>query len=42
LQQSCLKAWKGDNANVAQAQSTLLERARANSLACAGSYARAA
>jgi len=42
LQQSCLKAWKGDQANVAAAQAALLERARANSAACAGAYKKKA
>jgi fructose-bisphosphate aldolase, class I len=42
LQQSCLKAWKGDQANVATAQAILLERARANSAACAGAYKKKA
>ena len=42
LQQSCLKAWKGDQANIAAAQAALLERARANSAACAGAYKKKA
>ena len=42
LQQSCLKAWQGDARNVSAAQAVLLERAQANSDACAGSYAKAA
>ncbi len=42
LQQSCLKAWQGDAGNVAAAQTVLLERARANSAASAGTYAEAA
>ena len=42
LQQSCLKAWQGDARNVSAAQAILLERAQANSAACAGSYAKAA
>ena len=42
LQQSCLKAWQGDARNVSAAQAVLLERAQANSAACAGSYAKAA
>ena len=42
LQQSCLKAWQGDAGNVTPAQAVLLERAQANSAACAGSYAKAA
>lgn len=39
LQQSCLKAWKGDKANVAAAQAELLKRAKANSEAQQGIYA---
>ena len=42
LQQSALSAWKGDSANVAAGQQAFLERARANSQACAGTYSRAA
>jgi len=42
LQQSCLKAWQGNARNVSAAQAVLLERAQANSAACAGSYAMAA
>ena len=42
LQQSCLKTWQGDARNVSAAQAVLLERAQANSAACAGSYAKAA
>eukprot|EP01039_Chlorochromonas_danica_P007619 gene7619-8421_t len=38
LQQSTLKAWKGESANVPAAQAVLLERARANSLANLGKY----
>lgn len=38
LQQSVLKAWKGDAANVAAAQATLLERAKANGAASKGTY----
>ena len=38
LQQSALQAWKGDAGNIANAQATLFERARANSQACAGVY----
>ena len=38
LQQSCLKAWKGLDANIPAAQAVLLERAQANSLACQGLY----
>ena len=39
LQQSVLKAWKGDAANVAAAQAVLLERAQANGAASKGTYA---
>ena len=42
LQQSALSAWKGDSANVAAGQQAFLERARANSQACAGTYSKAA
>ncbi len=42
LQQSCLKAWKGEDGNVKTAQDVLLERARANSAACAGTFKKAA
>lgn len=42
LQQSALNAWKGDNANSAAAQQAFLERASANSRACAGTYSKAA
>jgi fructose-bisphosphate aldolase, class I len=38
LQQSCLKAWKGQDANVPAAQKVLLARAEANSLANLGKY----
>ncbi|MEK9677383.1 MAG: class I fructose-bisphosphate aldolase [Rhodospirillaceae bacterium] len=38
LQESALKAWGGDNANNGAAQAKLLERARANSAACAAQY----
>lgn len=38
LQQSVLKAWKGDAANVAAAQAVLLERANANGAAAKGEY----
>jgi len=38
LQQSCLKAWKGQDANIAAAQNALLGRAQANSLAAQGRY----
>ena len=39
LQQSVLKAWKGDAGNVGAAQEQLLIRAKANSLANLGKYA---
>lgn len=42
LQQSALSAWKGESANVAAGQQAFLERARANSQACAGTYSKAA
>ncbi len=42
LQQSALSAWKGDPANVAAGQQAFLERASANSQACAGTYSKAA
>jgi fructose-bisphosphate aldolase, class I len=42
LQQSALSAWKGESANVAAAQQAFLERASANSRACAGTYSKAA
>ncbi|OXB70626.1 UNVERIFIED_CONTAM: hypothetical protein H355_012316 [Colinus virginianus] len=38
LQASCLKAWKGNPANKAEAQKVLLERATANSEAQLGKY----
>lgn len=38
LQASVLQAWKGDAAKVADAQKTLLARAKANSLASLGKY----
>lgn len=38
LQQSCLKAWKGDDANIEAAQKVLLERAKANGQANLGKY----
>ena len=38
LQQSCLKAWSGLDANVEAAQQALLVRAQANSLAAQGQY----
>ena len=38
LQQSTLKAWKGQDANVPAAQQVLLARAKANSLANLGQY----
>jgi len=39
LQQSTLKAWKGQDANIGAAQQALLKRAQANSLASLGKYA---
>lgn len=38
LQQSCLKAWMGSDANIPKAQEVLLGRAKANSLAQQGQY----
>jgi len=38
MQQSCLKAWKGEDANIPAAQVALLGRAKANSLAQQGKY----
>jgi fructose-bisphosphate aldolase, class I len=38
MQQSCLKAWLGEDANIPAAQEQLLVRARANSLASLGQY----
>jgi len=38
LQQSTLKAWKGEDANIPAAQAVLLARAQANSLASVGKY----
>ena len=38
LQQSCLKAWKGQDANIPAAQAVLMVRAQANSLANLGQY----
>lgn len=38
LQQSTLKAWKGDDANVKAAQEALIVRAKANSEAQLGKY----
>lgn len=38
LQQSTLQAWKGKDENVAEAQTVLLARARANGLASMGKY----
>jgi fructose-bisphosphate aldolase class I len=39
LQQSALKAWRGDNDNAARAQRAFAERAKATSLAARGRYA---
>lgn len=38
IEEPVLAAWKGDEANVARAQSVLLERCKQNSLAALGSY----
>jgi fructose-bisphosphate aldolase class I len=38
LQQSALKAWGGETANVAAAQATLLHRARMNGASRSASY----
>jgi len=38
LQDSCLKAWKGDDKNIKEAQEAFLLRARANSAAQLGKY----
>lgn len=38
LQEECIQVWQGKTANIAKAQSTLLNRARLNSLACLGEY----
>ena len=38
LQEDCLKAWGGKDANIARAQEVLLKRAKLNSLACLGEY----
>ena len=38
LQQSCLKAWKGDDANIEAAQKAFMVRAKANSEAQLGTY----
>ena len=38
LQKSCLAVWKGEDANIAAAQSALLFRAKANGLAQLGQY----
>ena len=42
LQAAALKAWQGDDVNVASSQSAYLHRARMNGLARAGSYTEAA
>ncbi|MDA0997533.1 MAG: fructose-bisphosphate aldolase class I [Proteobacteria bacterium] len=42
LQQSALQAWGGNNANLDAGKAAILERARANSQACAGAYKKAA
>ena len=38
LQEDCLQAWGGKSANIATAQTVLLNRARLNSMACFGEY----
>jgi fructose-bisphosphate aldolase class I len=38
LQEPCLKAWQGKEANVETAQKALLHREKCNSLACSGEY----
>lgn len=38
LQEDCIKTWEGKSENIQQAQATLLNRARLNSLACMGEY----
>ncbi|KTD53306.1 fructose-bisphosphate aldolase [Legionella santicrucis] len=38
LQENCLSAWAGKDANITAAQEALLNRARLNSLACMGEY----
>ncbi len=38
LQEPCLQAWAGQQANVAAAQKALLHREKCNSLACSGQY----
>ena len=38
LQEDCLQAWGGKEANIEKAQQALLDRAQANSLACFGEY----
>ncbi len=38
LQEDCIKAWGGKDANIEAAQAALLNRARLNSLACFGEY----
>ena len=38
LQEDCLNAWAGKQANVVKAQAALLHRAKMNSLACFGEY----
>jgi fructose-bisphosphate aldolase, class I len=40
LQEECLNVWKGKDENIAQAQETLYNRAKANSLACLGEYSK--
>lgn len=38
LQEDCIKAWGGKQANIANAQAALLNRAKLNSMACFGEY----
>jgi fructose-bisphosphate aldolase class I len=38
IQEDCLKAWKGDPANITKAQAVLLHSAESNSKACFGEY----
>lgn len=38
LQEDCLKAWGGQDANIAKAQAALLKRAQLNSMAAMGEY----
>src|SRR3990167_7744001 len=38
LQEECLKAWQGKDANISKAQEVFIKRAAANSLAALGEY----